>query len=106
MAGYFARTTPAVRCIPADQAQLAPSARRQRRCLVGTIDPVNDSGHVSQRVATKSVPRTPAPRPRTPERIALSHVQSVTGTGRAAAGARGGGPGRVSPTQDRGEYPA
>ena len=49
MAGYFARSTPAVRCIPADQAQLAPSARRQQRCRVATIDRVNDSGRVFQR---------------------------------------------------------
>jgi predicted MFS family arabinose efflux permease len=49
MAGYFARSTPAARGIPADQAELASGARRQRRCLVGTIDPVNDSGHVFQR---------------------------------------------------------
>jgi hypothetical protein len=90
MAGYFARSTPADRGIPADQAENASGARRQRRCRVGTIDRVNDSGHVSS-AATKSVPRTPASRPRTLERIAMSHVQSVTGTGRAAAGARAGG---------------
>jgi hypothetical protein len=49
MAGYFARSTQADRGIPADQAEIASGARRQRRCLVGTIDRVNDSGHVFQR---------------------------------------------------------
>jgi hypothetical protein len=49
MAGYFARSTPAARCIPADQAELASGAGRQRRCRVGTIDRVNDPGNVFQR---------------------------------------------------------
>jgi hypothetical protein len=42
MASYFARSTPAARCIPADRAELASGARRQRRSRIGTIDRVND----------------------------------------------------------------
>ena len=90
MAGYFARSSPAARCIPADHAELASGARRQRRCRVGTIDRMDDPGRVFQRTAT-SVPQTPASRPRTLERITMSHVQSVTGAGRAPASGRDGG---------------
>jgi hypothetical protein len=49
MASYFARSTPAARCIPADQAELASGARRQQRCRIGTIDRVNDSSQTFQR---------------------------------------------------------
>lgn len=43
------------------------------------------------RAQHKSVSGRQRPRPRTLERIAMSHVQSVTDTGRAAASARGSG---------------
>jgi hypothetical protein len=49
MAGYFAGSSPAAHCVRADQAELASGARRQRRCRVGTIDRMNDPGHVFQR---------------------------------------------------------
>ena len=49
MAGYFAGSSAAVRCVPADQAELASGGRRQRRCRAGTIDRMNDPGPVFQR---------------------------------------------------------
>jgi hypothetical protein len=49
MAGYFARSIPAPRSIPAGQAGIASGARRQRRGQAGTIDRMNDPGQVFQR---------------------------------------------------------
>jgi hypothetical protein len=49
IAGYFARSTPAAYCIPADQAELASGARRQRRWPGRTIDRMDDPGNVFQR---------------------------------------------------------
>jgi Na+/melibiose symporter-like transporter len=79
MAGYFARSIPASRCIPAGQAELASGARRQRRCRAGTIDRMNDDpGHVFQR-SHHTRPADAGVAPRTLKRIAMSHVQSVFG---------------------------
>jgi Major Facilitator Superfamily len=43
MAGYFARSTPAARCTPAGQAELASAARRQRRIATAQLMVVLDS---------------------------------------------------------------
>ena len=59
MAGYFARSIPAPRSIPAGQAGIASGARRQRRCQADTIDRMNDPGRVFQR-NHHTVLRTPA----------------------------------------------
>jgi hypothetical protein len=47
--GYFVRSIPAARCLLAGQAELAPGARRQRRCPASTIDRRNDPGHLLAR---------------------------------------------------------
>src|SRR6202034_1048393 len=61
--GYFVRSIPAARGILAGQAELAPGARRQRRCPASTIVRMNDPATCS-RATTTPVLRTPPSPPR------------------------------------------